>query len=248
MKLPLILKSQAWALALALAGSTLGADLVSPDGKRIAYAVPIYDEEANAYNVVFVHAADGTSTNMLGKVPGHRTQVSWIGNDRVAVHEFASADRLFLLDLAGRRLEDLVLPSECHAFYLGLSPDGERVTFTGSRNSGDKTQYGLFIYGVKDGQVRCLIEKDVKTPAAWSPDSRKLAVGMGGYTKSYPLQIVDVATGQVDDTGLLSVGASWSPGSKLLACTTEVQRGGSWFAGGSHGRQTGRAGAQDAHC
>ena len=205
--------------------------MVSPDGKFVAYTVPAYDEDANLDSEVFVRASDGASTRVLGTVPGRRDHISWIGNDRIVVNEFASANRLGVLDTTGKRLPDIVLPSDCGVFYMAVSPDGRKVTFTGSRTIGDKKQYGLFVCDLKTGLVKLLVEKNIKSLAAWSPDSRSLAIGTGGYGKDYPLLIVDVATGKVDDTGVLGVGASWSPDGKLIACTTDVQQGGLWTSG-----------------
>ena len=89
-------------LALAVMSSTLRAGVVSPNGKLVAYTVPAYDEDANLYSEVFVRASDGSSTRTLGKVPGQRDQVRWIGNDRIIVSEFPSADRFGVFDEIGR--------------------------------------------------------------------------------------------------------------------------------------------------
>jgi hypothetical protein len=215
----------ALSLALAAASSTLRAGLVSPDGKLVAYTVPSYDADASLYNEVFVRASDGSSTKSLGKAPGQRDQISWIGNDCIVVNEAQGTGSFAVFDITGKRLADIVLPSECDVLYMGLSPDARKVAFTGSRKTGDRKQYGLFLYDVKTGTAKLLIEQYIKTLAAWSPDSRKLAIGTGaGYTNAHPLQIADIATGRVEDTGALGVGARWSPNGKLLACTTEVQR------------------------
>ena len=122
MKLSLILRSRGWALALASAGSSFGSDLVSPDGNRMAYVVPIYDKQASAYSVVFERATDGTSTNMLGKVPGHRARVSWIGNDRVAVHEFTLPhhETNSNLEPIGSDLGVRFGPTRCSFWVIGL--------------------------------------------------------------------------------------------------------------------------------
>jgi len=218
-------------LALALASPTLRAGIVSPDGKLVAYTIPAYDEDGSPCNDVFVQATDGSSTKTLGRAAGQRDQVGWLGNDRIAVSQFASGGSFVVFDSNGKRLADIVLPSECDVLYMAVSPDAQKITFTGSRKADDKKQYGLFVYDVESGATKLLVEKNIKTLAAWSPDSRKLAIGIGGYGREYPLQVVDVTTSKVDDTGVLGVGASWSPDGKFIACTTEVQRGGSWFAG-----------------
>ena len=217
---------------LLLMWAALQAGMISPDGKFAAYTVPAYDEDADLCHEVFVKTTDGSSTRKLDRLKGNWTQVEWIGNDQLVISPFAMADRFVVFDMVGTRLPDIVLPSGCHPLYVALSPDGQNVAFTGSGNLGGKEPYGLFVCHLQQNEVRLLLEKGIKTRAAWSPDSRRLALGTGqGYTKNYPLQIVDIATGSVDDTGALGVGASWSPDGRLIACTSQVTRGGSWYAG-----------------
>lgn len=216
---------------LAITSSTLHAALVSPDGKLVAYTIPAYDQDANLYSEVFVRAGDGSSTKTFGKATGRLDQVEWIGNDRLVISQSAFPDRFVVFDAAGKRLPDVVLPTECNVVYMAISPDGLKAAFTGSRTTAGKEQYGLFGYDLKSGLVKLLVGKNIKSLAAWSPDSRKLAIGIGGYTKDYPLEIVDAASGKVDDTGVFGVGASWSADGKFIACTTDVRHGGSWFDG-----------------
>ena len=206
--------------------------MVSPDGKWVAYTIPAFDDDANLYSEIFLKSTDETPPRSLGKVAGELDQVTWIGNDQIALSQFAMANQFAVLETTGKRLPDIVLPPKCNVIYMTLSPDAQNVAFTGWRNVGDKNEYGLFVWRLRQNEVRLLIEKELKTRPAWSPDSRRLAIGAArGYTKDYPLQVVDITTGNVDDTGVLGVGASWSPDGKLIACTTGVRRGGSWIRG-----------------
>ena len=218
-------------LLLGTCASLLG-DMVSPDRKWVAYTIPAFDGDANLQSEVFLKSADETPPRSLGKVAGELDQVTWIGNDQIALSQFALANQFAVLETTGKRLPDIVLPPKCNVIFMTLSPDAQNVAFTGWRNLGDKNQYGLFVWRLRQNEVRLLIEKALKTRPAWSPDSRRLAIGVGqDYTKDYPLQVADILTGTVDDTGVLGVGASWSPDGKLIACTTAVRRGGSWLQG-----------------
>jgi hypothetical protein len=99
-----------------------------------------------------------------------------------------------------------VLPEGCDPLYRLTSPDGRRVAFVGEytpTTAGAQGRNGLFVVNLATREVRQLIEKDLKTTTAWSPDSRKLAIGDSpGYGNIYPLVIVDADTGVIDKTGL----------------------------------------------
>jgi hypothetical protein len=121
----------------------------------------------------------------------------------------------------------------CDVLYHRSSPDGKLVAFVGSYRplEGDE-QHGLFVAELKTGQVRQLVDKALKTTPAWSPDSKRLAIGNSpGYGNVYPLAIIDVSSGQIEDIGVQGVGAAWSPDGRWIAVTTQLGRGGSWSAG-----------------
>jgi len=224
-------RSSVCCILLGTCASLLG-DMVSPDGKWVAYTVPAFDDDANLYSEVFLKSIDDEPPRSLGRITGELDQVIWMGNGRIALSQFAMGNQFAVVETTGKRLPDIVLPPKCNVIYMTLSPDAQNVAFTGWRNLGDKVEQGLFVWRLRQNGVRLLIEKGLKTPPAWSPDSSRLAIGVAeGYEKNYPLQIVDVNTGKVDDTGVLGVGASWSPDGKLIACTTAVRRGGSWHRG-----------------
>ena len=139
----------------------------------------------------------------------------------VSVAEIRSADRT-------------PLPQGCDAHQQRLSPNGKYVAFVGAYRSleDDEQQHGLFVVDLKSGHVRRLIDKALKTAPAWSPDSRKLAIGNSpGYGNVYPLAILDVNSGKIDDTGVQGVGAAWSPDGRWIAVTTQLHRGGTWRGG-----------------
>jgi len=95
-----------------------------------------------------------------------------------------------------------------------------------------QAQYGLFVVKLEGGAVRRLLDQAVKTVPAWSPDSKKLAIGnAAGYVRRYPLVIIDVESGAVTPTAVEGVGVAWSPDGRQLSCSTEVVAPGSWMRG-----------------
>ncbi len=128
---------------------------------------------------------------------------------------------------------EAVLPDGCEPIYRRTSPDGKRVAYIG-RYTPDEgpEQSGLFVVDLAAKRVRRLLPDALKTAPAWSPDSRRLAVGDApGYVVHYPLILVDSETGAVERTGVEGVGAAWSPDGRSIAVSTEIQGGGSWSGG-----------------
>jgi WD40-like Beta Propeller Repeat len=128
-----------------------------------------------------------------------------------------------------------VLPEGCDPLYRLTSPDGRRGAFVGDytpTTAGAKTRHGLFVVNLATKEVRQLIEKDLKSPTAWSPDSRKLAIGDSpGYGNIYPLVIVDAGTGVIDRTDVQGAGPAWSPDGRSIAVSTGFHQGGCWSGG-----------------
>jgi WD40-like Beta Propeller Repeat len=128
-----------------------------------------------------------------------------------------------------------VLPEGCDPLDRHTSPDGRRVAFVGDytpTTPDAKTRHGLFVVNLTTKEVRQLIDKDLKSTTAWSPDSRKLAIGDSpGYGNIYPLVIVDAYTGVVDRTGVQGAGPAWSPDGRSIAVSTGFHQGGSWSGG-----------------
>jgi Tol biopolymer transport system component len=128
-----------------------------------------------------------------------------------------------------------VLPEGCDPLYRYTSPDSRRVAFVGDYTPtilDAKTRHGLFVVNLATKEVRQLIDNDLKSTTAWSPDSRKLAIGDSpGYGNIYPLAIVDADTGMVDRTGVQGAGPAWSPDGRFIAVSTGFHQGGSWSGG-----------------
>ena len=206
--------------------------LLSPDGRYLGYGIPAYDHDGEEITRLMICKLDGTQQRQVQKVSGHSGEILWLGNDRV-IYSARNSLRYAVISLDGAPLADIVLPAGCDILYKRISPNGRRVAFVGRfQSSGGINQTGLFVVELMTGQVRCLIDKALKTAPAWSPDSRRLAIGNSpGYVRYYPLVIVDVETGEISATEVEGVGASWSSDGRFLAFTTEVVRGGSWLYG-----------------
>ncbi|WP_291177180.1 M56 family metallopeptidase [Gimesia sp.] len=135
-----------------------------------------------------------------------------------------------------RKSPHSALPPECrpsYNVYAVLSPDGLQIAFTGRYTSqAGTTKYGLFCYDRTTRNTRCLIENRLNTRAAWSPDSKKLAIGNSpGKSIRFPLVIIDVQSGQIDETGVQGAGAAWSPNGRYIAVSTQFAKGSAWRGG-----------------
>lgn len=212
--------------------------MISPDGRFVAYGVKMFNEVNQLITKVVVRATDGSSEREVGEVIGGRTDILWLGNDKIGLTADSAGVRSLalkyaVLDVDGRRLPDIELPGELkHSYYKLISPDGKRIAVTDRLyRPGMPFQQGLFVYDLETGNIRNLIEMALRSTAAWSPDSRKLAIGAAeGYVRDYPLWVVDVETGAIEKTPVHGVGAAWSPDGRHIACTTEGKKG-HWYRG-----------------
>lgn len=129
--------------------------------------------------------------------------------------------------------DPLAVPPQFDPVFTEYAPGKKTIALVGSRTRDDGSrQYGLFTYNVANNQITCLIEKGLKTRPAWSPDSTKIAIGNSpGYGNIYPLVIVDVETGKIDETGVQGAGAAWSPDGRYVAVSTGFGNAGSLSAG-----------------
>lgn len=117
------------------------------------------------------------------------------------------------------------LPTSIDTHHKLLSPDGRRVAFTGSFLTADGERHGLFVVELATGEIRRLSDRSIKMGVGWSPDSTRIAAGLaGGYVVGYPLAIIDVDSGAIDQTGILGHDPVWSPDGTEIACLTDRHR------------------------
>ncbi len=127
-----------------------------------------------------------------------------------------------------------LLPSSVNRDYAVVAPNEKLVAFIDNQMATGESseQNGLFVYDVETKSMRLMVEKALKTRPAWSPDSSKIAIGNSpGYGNIYPLAIVDIASGTIDETGVQGAGAEWSPDGRFVAVSTQFNRAGSWVGG-----------------
>lgn len=224
----------------------------------IMYTVPKHNSlMAEIWSV----AADGGSRHRIrsfigradseGWIPGERWirvnlgSVTWFTPDLVtrranwgAGHSIMG-DRSFILDAMTGQTMSLTIPSWYRPHYSALSPNSELMVFN-ARYSPDpqdltKGESAVWVLDRRDGSIKKLLGGDIKTTAAWSPDSRYIAISKGeGYTNKHSLVIVDTETGNVRDLGINGAGASFSPDGMRLAYSGDFKdtgNAGAWYAG-----------------
>lgn len=200
---------------------------VSPDGSKIAYPVPAYDEYADQVTEVWTAALDGSGAVKLSTVRGNYN-VSWLDNSNVICTQF-DADILPVISVGKGDIRTLQLTDQFFWTQPSTIPGGKWVAFTGVQK--EPQEAGIWVLDVKSGEIKRISSDIVKSYVSWSPDGTKFVYGAGAYQKDYQLKLADVVAGDVIDLGLNGVGAAWSSDGKWLAYTGRVVSGGSWMAG-----------------
>lgn len=200
---------------------------VSQDGSKIAYIAPAYDDYGDAGSEIWVSKIDGSQRKRLGNLPGF-WNVSWCGSDQVACSQFdVNTIPVFSVKTGKRRT--LSLSEHYYWMQPAVSPNCKWVVFPAVQK--EPRESGVFALDAVSGKIKRLTSDVVKSFVDWSPDSKRVAYGIGQYERHYKLVVCDVATGKVTDTGLDGVGAVWSPDGKSLAYVGNVVKGGSWMGG-----------------
>ena len=205
-------------------GSTFA---VSPDGTRIAYPVPSYDDFGSPVTQVWVSKLDGSDRKQVATMPDY-WNISWYDKSHVAASQF-DVNRIHILPIGKGKRRSLSLTDNFYWATISISPDGKWVAFNAIRK--DVRKAGVFVLNTATGEVKKLSDDLVKSYVEWSPDSAKIVYGKGGYGNNYDLKVVDVATAVTTDLGVKGVGARWSPDGKWIAYTGNIVRGGSWYNG-----------------
>lgn len=203
---------------------------VSPDGTRIAYPVPAYDKYGDPATTLWTANMDGSDQKPVDSLTAILFQnISWCGREILAASQ-SSGDATYLIPVSGGEWKKLSI-GEFYGFFATISPNGKQVALTGHLRTGADQKMGIFLLDVATGQIKKISKAVVKSRLAWSPDSKKLAYGIGGYQKNYKIQILDVETSAASKTELDGVGIAWSPDGKWLAYTGKIVQGGSWWQG-----------------
>ncbi|HEX6961395.1 MAG TPA: hypothetical protein VF175_05975, partial [Lacipirellula sp.] len=226
--------------------------LISPDGRQIAYGQIAVAANGEQRVRIIVGEADGSNRRPLPIEAEAVDEVQWYGNDRLAYVTRHGQDYYYLMDLDGQPADELRMPPGCDSFHQQcLAPNGKMIAFCGNHFEIDKRfdsdderrkfledhpdikaeRGGLFVVDLEMQTVERLLDEVVANLPSWSPDSKYIACGIGGYQKDYPLVVVEIETGEVHRPDVKGVASGWSPDGKCLAITTDIVKGGSWRGG-----------------
>jgi tetratricopeptide (TPR) repeat protein len=142
----------------------------------------------------------------------------------------------WLLDAATGQDLPLQLPAGYRPLYQELSPDAARLAFCGGYRPDPKDpkkgEGGVWVYDLRTGEIKKVLDGWIKTPIAWAPDSRRLVASTGeGYGSNYPLVVVDADTAEATPLNVQGGGARFSPDGTKLAYCGDFKRTGSWYCG-----------------
>jgi WD40 repeat protein len=233
-----------------------GRNDVQSDFGDIAYAFPradgllteIWNVKADGTNAHRVGSFMGWSYDLGPWLPGERWlsmewgSILWTTPDVKARSANAGAghpivdDRTVLLDAATGESVPVELPKGYQALYTSFAPDPTRLAFCGSyradTNSGDHVAGGVYVYDRSSGKITQVYNGWIKTPVAWSPDGRHMAMSSGeGYTNDHKLLIIDTQTGEKQELGVTGAGPSYSPDGARIAYSGDFKHGGGWYNG-----------------
>lgn len=226
-------------------------NLISPDRRHIAYGQTAIGPNGEQKVRIIVGDADGSHRRALPIDAEAVDEVQWYGNDRIAYVTEHGEDGYQLIDLEGRKADELRMPAGCDSFFHQcLSPDGKTIAFCGNYAEVDqkfesdqhrrqyfrthpdlKQMHGVFLVSLATQSVKQVLNETVANLPSWSPDSKYLVCGVGHYVMDYPLAIIDVESGKVLSPAVKGTAAGWSPDSNRLAMVTVVVKGGSWLGG-----------------
>jgi hypothetical protein len=142
-----------------------------------------------------------------------------------------------------QRGEQMAIPrlDEWKPECLQLSPDEKKLAFVGQNHHGDvhAGSDGVYVMNFETFKPKLVFKFKGLAPtfAAWSPDSRWLAVANStGYVVEEPeIVLVDTVEGTVKPTGLKGQGVRFSPDGKRLVYSAGFKKGGknsgTWYRG-----------------
>ena len=136
----------------------------SPDGRRLAFAVP---------GELWVARADGTGARLLARGASSETRAVWSPEGRSLAYAGTSgrAAGLFVVNSTGGRPRLLSRVDE-EALW---SPDGRRIALV---RTGTPREAGIFL-AAPDGRGRRRLTRGLDTEPVWSPDVREIAFRRG---------------------------------------------------------------------
>ena len=200
---------------------------VSPDGTKLGYPVPGYNEYGEPATELWFANLNGSGKTRVAKVVGY-WNVCWFDKNHLAATYF-DVNRVPILPISKGKSRNLMITDKYYHIKPAISPDSRWVAFPAVIK--EVVAPGIFVLNTSTGMIKQLSKEVVKSHVSWSPDSSKIAYGVGGYQQHYSLRIMDVETGIETDTGLDGVGVEWSPDGKWLAYVGNVTRGSSWNYG-----------------
>jgi hypothetical protein len=212
---------------------------------QIAY---IIRRQNSQLSEIWAMNADGSGKHLVKSYLGYIMNTQWFGDklminmgsllwstpnqakrvaDAGAGHPIIKG-RAVLLDTSTGLDVSLNMPDGCNVLYIAVSADCSMVAFVG--NVGNEG--GIWVFKIGTGEMKKVFNGWIKTAPSWAPDNRHLIAATGeGYGTDYPLSMVDIQTGHIQDLHAQGAGAAVSPDGKKIAYCGGFKSSGSWMQG-----------------